>query len=141
MKKWWDIGTASDLFYVDNGTHLLIWDLRPVAHQPLTVLTGLQKVLYEKCQAPQTLSELKKDSGSESDIQSVLEPIVNRGLMLHDQKSYLSLAIPLGVYQPKGDALQKFCEILEKLGKTEDMQFTIPQTAFCPSQEPASVDV
>jgi ribosomal peptide maturation radical SAM protein 1 len=141
VKKWWDVGTASDLFYVDNGTHLLIWDLRPVAHEPLTVLTGLQKVLYEKCQAPQTLSELKKDSGSESDIQSLLEPIVNRGLMLHDHKSYLSLAIPLGVYQPKGDALQKFCEILEKFGKTEDMQFTIPQTAFCPSQEPAPVDV
>ncbi len=144
VNKWWSVETDSDLFYMDNGSHLLIWDLRPVAVQPLTVLTGLQKVLYEKCQAPQTLSELKRsieNNCSDSDIQVLLEPVINRGLLVQDQKSYLSLAVPLGEYQPKGAALQKFCTLLERLGQTEDMQFTIPQTAFCPAEEPASVDV
>ena len=144
VNKWWSVETDSDLFYMDNGSHLLIWDLRPVAVQPLTVLTGLQKVLYEKCQAPQTLSELKRsieNNCSDSDIQVLLEPVINRGLLVQDQKSYLSLAVPLGEYQPKGAALQKFCTLLERLEQTEDMQFTIPQTAFCPAEEPASVDV
>ncbi len=143
VNKWWNVETNSDLFSVDNGSHLLIWDLRPVAIQPLTVLTGLQKVLYEKCQVAQTSSELKRslDSGAESDVESLLDPIVNRGLIVHDQKSYLSLAIPLGVYQPKGVALQKFFETLEKLGQANEMQFTIPESAYCSAAQPASLDV
>ncbi|MCI0413063.1 RiPP maturation radical SAM C-methyltransferase [bacterium] len=114
VKKWWDVEGSSDLFCMDNGSHLLIWDLRPVAIQPLTVLTGMQKILYGKCQVAQTASELKRSS-EEFDVQALLEPIVNRGLMIQDGKSYLSLAIPLGVYQPKGAALQKFCEVLQEL--------------------------
>ena len=74
-------------------------------------------------------------------MKSLLDPIVNRGLMVQDQKSYLSLAIPLGVYQPKGAALQKFCETLQKLGRTNEMQFTIPESAYCPAAQPASLDV
>jgi ribosomal peptide maturation radical SAM protein 1 len=138
VKKWWDVEEGSDLFCLDNGSHLLIWDLRPVAIQPLTVLTGMQKVLYEKCQVAQTSGELKRLS-PEVDVQALLEPIVNRGLMIQDQNSYLSLAIPLGLYQPKGAALQRFCELLQKLGQTEEMHFTIPQTAW--AEAPASLDV
>jgi len=141
VNKWWNVETHSDLFCADNGSHLLIWDLRPIAVQPLTVLTGLQKVLYEKCQAAQTLSELKHAIDENADVQTLLEPILKRGLMVQDQKSYLSLAVPLGVYQPKGAALQKFCDILQTLDQSENMQFTIPQEAFCPVKEPASLDV
>jgi ribosomal peptide maturation radical SAM protein 1 len=146
VNKWWDVEASADLFSVDNGSHLLIWDLRPIAFQPLTVLNGFQKSLYEQCQIPQTLTELcrggsKARLASPDSIQAILDPLIARGLMVHDQKSYLSLAIPLGIYQPKGPALQKFCNVLEKLGQTENMQFTIPQTAFCMAEGPSSLDV
>ncbi len=149
VEKWWNAEEASDLFYVDNGSHLLIWDLRPVAFQPLTVLTGLQRTLYESCQVARTTNQLKQliekepDCVSREDIEGLLEPMVNRGLMVRDQKSYLSLAIPLGVYQPKGAALKSFCLALEKMGQAGEGEFrlTIPETAFCPAEEPASLDV
>ncbi len=140
VKKWCDEDEQSDLFYADNGSHLLIWDLRPAAVQPLTVLSGMQRTLYEKCQTPQTLNDLKGLIELE-DVQALLDPIISRRLMIQDHKSYLSLAIPLGVYQPKGAALQKFCEMLQQLQQPNDLQFTIPQDAFCTVKEPASVDV
>ena len=34
VEKWWNAEEGSDLFYVDNGSHLLIWDFRPVAGAP-----------------------------------------------------------------------------------------------------------
>jgi ribosomal peptide maturation radical SAM protein 1 len=140
VKKWCNAEGQSDLFYMDNGSHLLIWDLRPAALHPLTVLNGMQRTLYEKCQMPQTLNDLKRFTEVE-DIQALLDPIIKRRLMIQDLKSYLSLAIPLGVYQPKGAALQKFCEMLQQLQQTNDLQFTIPPDAFCVVKEPASVDV
>lgn len=149
VEKWWNAQEASDLFCVDNGSHLLVWDLRPVAARLLTVLTGSQRILYESCQSPRTANELKRmiekepDCNSETDVQPLLEPLVKSGLMVQDQKSYLSLAIPLGVYQPKGAALESFCLALEKMGRAGDGEFTftIPKTAFCTVKEPASLDV
>ena len=63
--------------------------------------------------------------------------------MIHDQKSYLSLAIPLGVYQPKGTALKNFCAALEKMGQVGESEFTltIPEPAFCAADKHASRDV
>jgi hypothetical protein len=140
VKKWCDQDEQSDLFYVDNGSDLLIWDLRPAAVHRLTVLRGMQRTLYEKCQTPQTLDDLKRSIELE-DVQSVLDLIIDRKLMIQDHKSYLSLAIPLGVYQPKGAALQKFFEMLQQLQQTPELQFTIPQDAFCAVKEPATFDV
>ncbi|HSE41379.1 MAG TPA: RiPP maturation radical SAM C-methyltransferase, partial [Acidobacteriota bacterium] len=140
VKKWCDAEEHSDLFYVDNGSHLFIWDLRTVSVQPLTVLSEAQRLLYEKCQTPQTLNDLRRCIDLD-DIQALLDPIINRRLMIQEQKSYLSLAIPIGVYQPKGAALEKFCETLQRFQPTNDLQFSIPQDAFCPVKEPASADV
>jgi ribosomal peptide maturation radical SAM protein 1 len=140
VKKWCDLEGQSDLFFVDNGSHLLIWDLRPASQHPLTVLSGIQRTLYEQCQAPQTLSDLKQSTEIE-DIQSILNPMLDRKLMIHDHKSYLSLAIPLGLYQPQGSVLEKFCAMLQQFQQTTDRQFIIPQDAFCTVKEPASIDV
>lgn len=147
VEKWWNTEEGADLFCADNGTHLLIWDLRPVAVQPLTILTGMQRILYERCQVTQTASELKRSielgPDGESEIEALLEPLVNRGLMVQDQKSYLSLAIPLGVYQPKGAALKNFCVALESMGQAgeADITLTIPEAAFYAAEAPASGDV
>ncbi|MCI0442203.1 hypothetical protein L0152_03170 [bacterium] len=143
VEKWWNAEEASALFCVDNGLHLLIWDLRPVAVHPLTVLTGLQRTLYGSCQTARTINELKQliekapDGENEEDIQALLEPLVKRGLMIRDQKSYLSLAIPLGVYQLKGAALRSFCLALEEMGWAGERGFTlpIPEAAFCASKK------
>lgn len=140
VKKWCDMQEQSDLFYADNGSHLLIWDLRPAAVQPLTVLNGLQRTLYEKCQTPQTLNDLERLIQTKS-IEALLDPIIHRKLMIQNQKSYLSLAIPLGVYQPKGSVLEKFCAMLQQLQQTSDLQFSLPPDAFFAVKEPVSIDV
>jgi hypothetical protein len=140
VKKWCDMQEQSDLFYADNGSQLLIWDLRPAAVQPLTVLNGLQRTLYEKCQTPQTLNDLERLIEAKS-IEVLLDPIIQRKLMIQNQKSYLSLAIPLGVYQPKGSALEKFCAMLQQLQQTSDLQFSLPPDAFFAVKEPVSIDV
>ena len=145
VEKWWNTEGGADLFCVDNGSRLLIWDLRPAAAQTLTVLTGSQKFLYESCQTQHTASDLKRSMNLplECDVESLLEPLVNRGLMVQDQKSYLSLAIPLGTYQPKGLALKNFCIALERMGQPGETEITltIPEAAFSTAETPAPRDV
>jgi hypothetical protein len=63
--------------------------------------------------------------------------------MIQDQKSYLSLAIPLGIYQPTGLALQNFCLALERMGQAGEKEITlrIPEAAFSAAEPPVSRDV
>ena len=125
VNEWWNAEASSDLFFVNNGAHLMIWDLRPVAVQQLTVLTGSKKLLYEQCEIPRTLAELNR-LGAQMDVEPLLEPLMKQGLMVQDGKSYLSLAVPLGVYQPKGAALRKFCDALLEMNARGECEFAAP---------------
>jgi hypothetical protein len=82
-----------------------------------------------------TINELNQcvRNGADADIAALLDPLVKSGLMIRDQKSYLSLAIPLGVYQPRGAALRKFFEVLDKMGlngSDGDLTVSIPDDSF-----------
>lgn len=104
-----------DLFFADMGSHLLVWDSRSVARDTLTILTDLHRTLYLRCDAVCTIQELKaaaEQSTSEQfsvqEIEALLEPVIDRGLMIRDQHSYLSLAVPLGVYAPAEEVWEQF---------------------------------
>ncbi len=122
VKIWEESYESSDLFSVDVGADLLIWDLRPQALQSLTVLNGLQKALYVFCDHIRTKNELRKlvnenEEASDQDVEKLLQSLSDRGLMVKDGNSYVSLAIPLGEYSPSLSVLQKFDELIHKLGK------------------------
>jgi len=124
VKTWQAVYETSDLFSVDKGTHLLIWDLRPVASEPLTILTDLQRILYITCDRACTVRYLQQSAEehmggkfTHHDIEVLLQPIVERGLMIREGRSYLSLAIPLGDYSPRKPVLERFHEVVKALGE------------------------
>ncbi len=133
IAEWQKIHSTSDLFSVDKGTHLLIWDLRPVAQHPLSVLTGVKRILYLSCDGIRTVRQLQQvieeqalESISGQQIEEVLHPLVKKGLMLREGNSYLSLAIPLGTYSPARAILERFYETIRQIGKLSEHEIVIP---------------
>jgi hypothetical protein len=111
------------LFAVDVGEHLLIWDLRPVGRQPLVVLRGIEKSLYEACDAACDERQLLQMAAqataapSTSEILDCLNFWVEHGLALRNERKYLALAIPLGKYSPTAGVVARFYRIAEGLGR------------------------
>lgn len=112
----------SDLFFVDKGKKLFVWDERPIACEPLTILSGLQRVLYITCDSAQSISRLIKiaesytgKACSKEEIEQELQPIMDKHLIIKDGDSYLSLAIPVGDYVPKRAAFERFQRLLDRM--------------------------
>ncbi|KZL48539.1 hypothetical protein A2T98_17415 [Nodularia spumigena CENA596] len=123
---------TSDLFMVDKGTHLLIWDLRPVAPEPLQVFTDIQRLLYLSCDSITTLNQLEHlvkehyiKGVSRQDIEDTMQTFVDMGLIVKDRNEYLSLAIPLGNYSPSKSVLERFQEILQSFGQESVGQIVV----------------
>ena len=132
IRTWCDIYATSDLFSVDKGKHLLIWDLRSMAHAPLTVLTGLQKELYLLCDKASSLRQLEQRLAlngeatiDQVEIAAQMEFLVKCGFMLRENNTFLSLAIPLGDYSPKGPVLERFLELTNTLGAASGERIVI----------------
>ena len=126
VAAWQQNYDESDLFSVDLGARLLVWDLRRSATEPLTVLDGLQRELYLACDMIRTLDQLDLMAAdlpigpvTHSEIEQALEPLVTRGLLLRDGDSFLSLAIPLGEYSPSGPILDRFYQLVEQVGQSD----------------------
>ena len=115
----------SDLFFADVGSQLLVWDLRRGAGEPLTVLTGLERQLYLACDACRSLDELTHlaaeataSHASREAVEVLLAPLVERGLLVRDGNTFLSLAIPLGDYSPSEAVLDRFHQLVDTMGTT-----------------------
>ena len=139
IEAWKAAYPHSTLFSLDTGTTLLICDLRPVASECLTVLTELQRVLYLACDSAQNLGQLqpliKEPAGA--NIEELLQPLIARGLMIREDNSYLSLAVPLGEYSPNKSALERFNELIKPLGfdlvNADSAVAALPNVARCRS--------
>jgi len=114
--SWQVIHKESELLLGDKDPHtpLLIWDLRPIAQDLLTVLAGLQRALYLACDGIRTVRQLRQvaeqhsgETVSEREIEKLLQPLVEAKLMLRVGNSYLSLAVPLGEYLPRSSVLER----------------------------------
>jgi hypothetical protein len=110
------------LFFADRGKKLYIWDQRPIATKPLTILSDLQRALYIACDRIQGLSQLKKIAKthigkdySQEMIEQLLQPIIDSYLMIRDGNCYLSLAIPVGNYIPERKEFGRFQRYLHEL--------------------------
>jgi ribosomal peptide maturation radical SAM protein 1 len=124
LRAWPGLFGKYDLFCVDRGNWLLVWDLRPVSRALLTALHGIDRVLYRACDTacdPRQLAESAalhlKAPVSPEEVTRRLEPLVERGLMVRDASRYLALAIPLGEYSPPARAVERFCALVRALGR------------------------
>jgi ribosomal peptide maturation radical SAM protein 1 len=126
LARWQRAHARCDLFSVDLGECLLIWDLRTDMRgeaAPVTVLDGLERRLYLACDAACELDRLvalaEADGGGAhpaSDIAGRLEGLVRAGLMMQSGRRYLSLAIPLGEYRPPAGIADRFYHTVIRLG-------------------------
>ena len=126
VARWRRVAKASALFGVLAGDALVVWDLRPAARRPLTVLRGLPRVLHDACDATTNARALEEAGraacgASHEDAHAALAALVADGLVLRDGERYLSLAVPLGRFSPEGRALARFWRVASSLGrKTRD---------------------
>ncbi|GCE14654.1 RiPP maturation radical SAM C-methyltransferase [Tengunoibacter tsumagoiensis] len=100
MVMWHQQHRKSQLFFLDYQEYLMIWDLRPVATEALVILTGLQRSLYIFCDTirnhhhlQQFVTEHATPEEEGKPFEEFLEPLIQKGLMLQDGHSYLSLAV------------------------------------------------
>jgi ribosomal peptide maturation radical SAM protein 1 len=96
---WQSVHSRSNLSFIDKETKLQIWDLRPVAKQLLVNLTEPQRTLYLACDGIRSLSSLKQvvieqlnQDLSDVEIEEILQPLIEDGLMIREDHSFLSLA-------------------------------------------------
>jgi ribosomal peptide maturation radical SAM protein 1 len=101
VKRWKDCHSSSDLFWIEKGKHLLVWDFRSVAKERLTVLSGAEKFSYIACDQISTprqvavlWNQLSPEPIAESEIRSILDTLTDHGLMIGQKNSYLALAYP-----------------------------------------------
>lgn len=133
LEAWRRVAGRSDLFSVDLGECLLLWDLRPAGHRPLTVLRSLDRLLHQACDAAcgvQQLAQAVERPGGGAvppeEIERRLEPLVAGGLVVRDGPRYLALAVPLGEYSPPPGALERFYEVAGALGRRTSGGVVIP---------------
>jgi len=100
LKEWHARHQDSQMFWVEKGEYLLLWDFRTIAVESLTVLTGLRKFVYiasDQVRTARQIYELwKLNEDRPVDIEEIictLEQFTAKGLMLRQGDSYLALAI------------------------------------------------
>ena len=148
MSAWKKAHESSDLFSVDKGTQLLIWDLRPMAKAPLTVLAGILRRVYLACDGICSLSRIREIVHEETgeglaaeQIDELLWPLIDRGLMIREGFCCLALAIPLGEYSPSEEVAERLQQVISQLGETSGDQVRIKLPACLDGSEviPAAV--
>ena len=99
---WKETAASSVLWCAEEGERLVLADGRPGFDSgELTVLDGEHLLLYRACDAIQPAVRLAHLLGQATgracgpgDVQALLAPLVEQGLMLREGGSYLSLALP-----------------------------------------------
>jgi ribosomal peptide maturation radical SAM protein 1 len=137
---WRDQFPCSDVLSVVAQDRLLIWDLRPDSPTPLTVLTGLMRSLYEECETYHRLQHLTElvnracgPPVGQEEVERMLAPLVDRGLLMREADTYLNLSLPWGPYLPPFPVRARFEEVIDRLsadgGETHVVPISVIQEA------------
>lgn len=110
LRSWAKAGRRgdADLFVVDVAERLVVVDLRPGAREAIAVLDGPERRLLLACDAATDLRALPAEASFGS--------LVERGLVVIDGPRALSLAVPLGEYQPERAVRLRFDRLVRRLG-------------------------
>jgi hypothetical protein len=146
VAEWQSTYEVRDLFSVDQESHLLLWALRPIARAPLTALTGLQRTLYLECDSICSIRRLQEGAAADTrqyvaaaDVEESLQPLLERGVMIREGRSYLALAVPLGRYSPRRAVPEQLQETMKKLGTSSGGETVIPLGEPAPSRSRMAV--
>ncbi len=113
---WQESHEASQLVYYRQSDALMVWDLRSVSERPMTRLSGLSGRLFEACDTIRTVGWLGRNGcaqdngGAQGDplsaeqVEELLGPLIESGLMVRDGVRILNLAIPAGSHSQQGTA-------------------------------------
>ena len=104
VARWKEEFKRSSLTFVDQGDRLALVDHRPgFDREEMTVLDGEHRALYLACDGVQSdhalAALLSHETGRAvgvDEVASLLEPLVDDGLMLREGRSYLALGLPAG---------------------------------------------
>jgi len=111
VHAWKTTWKHTELVSVDLDDRLFVFDTRPRAKAPVAMLAGEDRELFLTCDAITDSSALGA-SGSER-----LRAIAANGHMLNEGAKYLSLAVPVGEYQPSRHAMKRLRPLFAKLDK------------------------
>lgn len=99
IKKWEKIYERSELFFMDKGTQLLIWDLRPCAKEQLVILDDYSRLAYLACDEAKTIQQIHNSwhktspvPFDEIQLKEALDRFIDQSLMIKEGEQYLSLA-------------------------------------------------
>jgi ribosomal peptide maturation radical SAM protein 1 len=119
---WNQYHAESDLFFLEQDEQLQVWDFRPLAPTPLTVLTGLDRLLYLACDAQQSVRGLAEQLTAtlgrmveRAQVAEHLEGLVRQGLMVSVGEMSLSLAVQVGEYRPNAVVIHKLRKAVKAL--------------------------
>jgi ribosomal peptide maturation radical SAM protein 1 len=110
VRAWRTRWRHAELVSVDLDDRLMVFDTRPRTAAPLTVLAGDDRTAYLSCDAITDASQLDASQATR------LPSLAARGLMLSDGSRYLSLAIPIGDYQPSRPAFTRLRPLFALVG-------------------------
>ena len=109
VHAWKTTWKNAELVSVDLDDRLFLFDTRPRARTSVSVLSGEDRELYLRCDAITDSSTLDEASAGR------LRTIAMHGHMEHEGAKYLSLAVPIGDYQPSADAMKRLRPLFSRI--------------------------
>jgi hypothetical protein len=106
VHAWTTTWKHSEFVSIDVDDRLFLLDTRPRSQAPVSVLIGADRELYLACDAITDASALEPSSAER------LRAIAGRGLMINEGAKYLSLAVPIGEYQPSREAMKRLRPVI-----------------------------
>lgn len=99
IENWKKTYERSELFFMDKGTHLLVWDFRPCAKEPLIILDDYSRLVYLACDEARTINQIQNSWPKTSPVppdeirlKDTLDRFVDQSLTIKAGQQYLSLA-------------------------------------------------
>ncbi|MCP4038141.1 MAG: hypothetical protein GY733_14470 [bacterium] len=97
LERWRKVYATSNLFMISTRDALLVHDTRPCAQRRWWRLAGLERLVYEYCDArhgQRAICEHFAGEATDDEIKVLLESLVHRRLLHTSRERYLSLAVP-----------------------------------------------
>lgn len=114
VQRWKAVHDESEFVYCEDGDELLFWDSRPGVHERHTRLARLDRDVYLECDEVSDPRKIARNLHSAIEpIEESLSRLTETGYLLRDGQRYLGLAVRLGDYEPRHEALRS--EIHERL--------------------------
>ncbi|QIE45511.1 RiPP maturation radical SAM protein 1 [Pseudohalocynthiibacter aestuariivivens] len=110
IEAWQRNEPSSALFHFASEDALIICDFRSISENPVTVLRGPQRLIYEECDSIKSYEKIKTIASEflnrdvmDQEIDDWLKPLLDQCLIIEDHKKYVALSVSLenGYFPPE----------------------------------------